>query len=304
MHPEYEVLGFSGAEPGSAEAIGAEFGRAAFSSLEDLLAHAPDAVILATPHATHAPLAVQVLEADIPVLVEKPLAITTEQCDELIGVEAASTAFGMVGHLMRWAPAHQQARTLVETGAIGRIVAAESRRIVPWGADARRPWQTERAAGGGMWLIQGVHVIDQLTWLLGTRPTSIIGLSETRSHPEQDADDLGVAIAQFGQVPVTITVAGTRSTASDVVTQLIGTHGLLRVSHRGLLEVDDGSGVRNRSERSSTNPWNAMLARELTEFARVVHGQPTELDFYYGRHIVATVDAVRRSSMSGRWEQI
>jgi predicted dehydrogenase len=296
------LAGFFGARPGAARDIAAKFGVAAYAGIAEALADdAVAAVIVATPHATHLPIGEAVLASGRSVLIEKPLADTLAGCDALIAAQAASSGKAMVGHLMRWSPAHLQARDLIEAGAIGEIVSAESRRIIPWNPDQRRDWHKSAAEGGGMWLVQGVHVIDQLTFLIGARADRAVGLSRTRFHPEQSADDFGLALLGFGAIDAAITIAGTPPRGPQLYTELVGRKGSIRVSHRGELLVDTGAGWENRLAPVE-DPIRDMLDAEMAAFADLLDGRPVPTDLSYGRYVVSVVEAVRRSMASGRWE--
>jgi len=297
------LAGFFGTGPDAADAIAATFGASAYASMEAALADdTVDAIIVATPHATHLPIGLAALAAGKAVLIEKPLANSVAECDALIAAAGAGGR-AMVGHLMRWSPAHKQARALITGGALGAVVSAESRRVIPWGATERRDWQKSAAAGGGMWLIQGVHVIDQLSFLLGRRAEAGIGLSRTAFHPGQSADDFGLALLRFGGVAATVTLAGTPARTAQVYSELCGTLGSLRVSHRGELLVDSGKGWQDRLVPVA-NHWTATLDAEMAAFADMLDGATPEPDFAYGRYVVSVVEAVRRSQQSGHWEEL
>ncbi|ODT78992.1 MAG: hypothetical protein ABS76_21610 [Pelagibacterium sp. SCN 64-44] len=298
------LAGFAGNQPLSAAALAQKYAVRAYRDLDEVLADADvGGVIVATPHATHLEIALAALAAGKSVLVEKPLANSVAECDALIRAAQAGAGRAMVGHLMGWSPPHIQARRLLEDGAIGEIVAVDSRRIIDWTFDQRRPWQKSRQAGGGMWMIQGVHVIDQVSYLLGARAGTAFGVAETRFHPEQDADDLGIAHLRFGPVHARLLVAGTRGLAPQVHTEILGTGGQLRVSHRGELLLDQGRGWVDRLEPCPDH-WQAMIDGEIAGFAALLDGEPTPVDFHYGRYVVAGVEAVRRSMRSRREETI
>lgn len=297
--------GFVGQRPDSGVALAGRFGGRAYASLAEVLDDASVAgLIVATPHDSHLPIGVAALAAGKCVLIEKPLGLDTAECDALIAAEAASAGRGMVGHLMRWAPAHIQARRLVEDGAIGDLVSIEGRRIIAWNAGERRGWHKQAATGGGMWMVQGVHVVDQISWLAGRPITAALGISATRFHPAQSADDFGAALCDMGEVLGTIRIAGTKAAvAPQVFTELHGTAGLLRVSHRGEVLLDTGGSWQDPTDKS-LNHWHGTLDGEMAAFARVVAGEPAETGFAHGRHIVAVVEAVRRSQQSRSWEAV
>jgi predicted dehydrogenase len=85
---------------------GANYSAAAFSSVEELLKQAkPDAASVAVPTIHHAAVARQLMEAGVDVLIEKPIAATLAQADEIIATAAKHNRVGMVGHLERFNPA-------------------------------------------------------------------------------------------------------------------------------------------------------------------------------------------------------
>jgi predicted dehydrogenase len=303
-HPRLELAGLAGALENSSQALASAYGTRPYRNLAEALEDkSVEGVIVATPHDTHLSIGEAVLAAGKCVLIEKPLAITVAECDLLIEAERRSTGGAMVGHLMGLAPAHVQARKLIEAGAIGDIVTADSRRMLFWNSEARRPWQKSSRDGGGMWLIQGVHVVDQVSYLLNSRAETAYGVSETRFHPEQSADDFGLAHLRMGGIHVSIKIAGTGRREEEVFTQIYGTKGNLRVSHRGELRLDTGNGWEDRLE-PDVDQWRTTLDTEMDGFADLMDGRPVQTDLDYGRYIVAVVEAVRRSMETKREEPV
>jgi predicted dehydrogenase len=134
------------------------------------LASAPDidAVILSTPPALHEPLGLACLRAGKHLLVEKPLAVSVEACENL--VEAAERA-GLclaTGFTLRQTPAARLARRLVDEGAIGAVVHVRAFHGHRGGPDFGPAWVTDATvSGGGTLMDNGIHVIDLARWFLG-----------------------------------------------------------------------------------------------------------------------------------------
>lgn len=303
-HEKLTLAGFAGAKPDSSQTLAATYGVHPYRNLAEVLDDASvSGVIVATPHDSHLTIGLAVLAAGKSILIEKPLAITTAECDQLIEAERKSAGRAMVGHLMGLAPAHVQARKLIDAGAIGNVVMVDSRRMLFWNAAERRPWQKSDREGGGMWLIQGVHAIDQVSYLLNGRAQTAFGVSETRFNPEQSADDFGLAHLRFGNIHAGITIAGTSKRGEEVYTQFCGTKGNLRVSHRGELKVDTGNGWEDRLEPVADH-WKGMIDAEMDTFVDLLEGRPAFATLDYGRHVVAVVEAIRRSMTSRREELV
>lgn len=88
-----------------------------------------DAVVIATPAATHAQIAVRSLEAGKHVFVEKPLALTLEAAEDVRRAAQRAGRIVMVGHLLRYHPAFLKLQDLVAEGALGRVLHVDSMRL-------------------------------------------------------------------------------------------------------------------------------------------------------------------------------
>ena len=138
-----------------------------FADTSDMIAAlAPDAVIIATPNASHLDVARHCLERGVPALVEKPVADTVEAGYALANMADACGVPVLVGHHRRHNPLIRRARALIASGAIGDVVAVSATWL------ARKPdryfdvrWRQE--PGGGPILINLIHDIDNLRHLIG-----------------------------------------------------------------------------------------------------------------------------------------
>ncbi len=143
-----------------------------FRTLADYLAAArgtarPDGVILATPNALHVADALACLQAGIATLIEKPLADTLVDARRLLQAAASSPVALLVGHHRRHSHTLQQVRQTLESGALGKIVSLSGSALFfkPDSYFNAAPWR--RQAGGGPVLINLIHEIDSLRFLLG-----------------------------------------------------------------------------------------------------------------------------------------
>lgn len=131
-----------------------------------LAAVRPAGAIVATPNALHVPVALDCLARGVPVLVEKPVADTVEDARRLVEAQAASGVPVLVGHHRRHNPIAQRARAIVQSGRLGRLVAvhAQATFLKP---DDYFDVAWRRAPGGGPVLINLIHDIDLLRFLVG-----------------------------------------------------------------------------------------------------------------------------------------
>lgn len=284
------LVGVVGQTGATRDAFAADFGVTAFGNLEAMCAdERVDAVVIATPHDTHADIAVPCLAAGRHVLIEKPLAHTAAAGDAIVKAAAASGAVCMVGHVMRYAPAHVAAAEILRSGEIGEIVHVDSRSVIDWSFDRRQPWHTSAAAGGGMWLTQGTHVIDRVSWLVGEQAARVCGIGRTAFHDgRQDADDFGAVLLSFPSgVTAQLTVAGFTHGVTDVGTLVHGTRGQLRLSHRGDLAVGRNDRWEPR-EVAVVDGWReAMMQGEWSAFLEGVRSGTSPIPADYGRYVLA-----------------
>jgi predicted dehydrogenase len=88
--------------------------------LADFLSHV-DAVVVASPAATHARIALQCIDAGKPCLIEKPLALNTQDAEAVAQRSAARKVPVLAGHLLLFHPAVEHLRTLVQSGEMGKV---------------------------------------------------------------------------------------------------------------------------------------------------------------------------------------
>ena len=126
----------------------------------------PDAAIIASPNVLHAPQALDCIARGVAVLVEKPLAESFAAARQIADAAERADVPLLVGHFRRHNPALQEARRLIEAGALGRLVAiSASVNVLKPDGYFDTVWR--RQPGGGPVLINLVHDIDALRYLCG-----------------------------------------------------------------------------------------------------------------------------------------
>jgi predicted dehydrogenase len=158
-----------------------------------------EAVIVSTPHPQHRDCVIQALTAGAHVLVEKPMALTELQCDDMIAAAARAGKLLSVVCQRRWFPACQRMRAAIDEGKIGRPVLAQIT-ILGWRDKAyydSDPWRGKWASeGGGILINQAPHQIDLMHWFMGP-PAEICGYWDNFNHPYIEVEDSAVAAVRF-----------------------------------------------------------------------------------------------------------
>jgi predicted dehydrogenase len=156
-----------------------EFGfERAFGSLEELLADpAVDLVYVATPHATHAEIAIQALRAGKHVLIEKPMAVDAAEASRIAAVAAQSGRFAMEAMWMRFNPAYRELLADVRSGRIGEARSVRATFGLPFGAADSDRWSAERVSS--TLLDQGIYPVTLAIDVIG-RPERIVATGTVR----------------------------------------------------------------------------------------------------------------------------
>jgi predicted dehydrogenase len=140
-----------------------------FTDVDALLREVPcDAVDICVTPDHHAPVALAAIAAGRHVLVEKPFALTLDDCREVVAAAAQAGVTLMVAQNQRFLPSHQAARAIIASGELGEVRAVQTDSIQHWGALAPGHWQHDGArAGGGAVIGVGIHRLDLVRFLAG-----------------------------------------------------------------------------------------------------------------------------------------
>ncbi len=169
--PDVKVVGVSSRSAEKAGALAATVGAQPFDDALALATHADvDAVSITLPTYLHAEYAVAALKAGKHVLLEKPMALTLEECDAISAAAAQSRGILMLAHVLRFWPEYIAVADLVQSGALGKPQSAMAWRHLTHPAWA--DWFNDASLSGGEVLDLHIHDLDALNWLFGA-PASI-----------------------------------------------------------------------------------------------------------------------------------
>ncbi|HEX5940415.1 MAG TPA: Gfo/Idh/MocA family oxidoreductase [Dehalococcoidia bacterium] len=200
--PEARVTAVASGRLVSAEAAATEFSiPRVYESWEELIADQDvDAVDICTVNSLHAPIAIAAARAGKHVLVEKPMAVTLAQADEMIDAARRAGVLLMVAHNLRYVPVFEMLHEVVSSGRIGPIQTARGVFMhagpdETWGAESDWFWRQEMAGGGAV-LDLGIHMIDLLRWVVA-RPVLEVGAMVSRVAKPTFAEDNAFITMRF-----------------------------------------------------------------------------------------------------------
>jgi predicted dehydrogenase len=171
LRPVDQLLGATDLVAARAEALVGKHGGRTCATIEELLALAPDVVIVATTHDQLAPMAEQALLAGAHVLVEKPAGLGAAQIERLIQAAQGAGRAVKVGFNHRFHPAIGELAAEVHSGRYGELMHLRAR----YGHGGRigydREWRAQPdRSGGGELIDQGMHLLDLTHWIAGPLP--------------------------------------------------------------------------------------------------------------------------------------
>ncbi len=261
----------------------------------DLLAMDLDAVVIALPHASLAPTARLALAAGKHVLVEKPMAVTLAEADDLVAAAREAGLVLQVGYVHRYRPEAQTASQLITAGAIGRpalVVEDHSlsgdETVGPW------VWDVEQAGGGAL-IYSGIHGIDRIRWLTGQQVQLAFAQTGRFAHEQGGEDNLAATLRLEGGCLAAVNQNFTPfAIPNRWQTQIYGTEGVLRLAHASLELVD-----RTGSRPVELTPREHFSA-QLHEFVVAIRNRRDPfITAEEGRANLAVVLALYESARTG-----
>jgi predicted dehydrogenase len=171
-----------------------------------------DIVAVCTYSGNHADISLKLLDHDINVISEKPMALSTKDCNQIIEKEKKTKAKFTVSMQNRFNRPIQKLRNAIDENKLGKIYHGQI--SVRWNrnldyydqADWRCTWKND----GGALMNQCSHGIDLLQWMMGSKPKSVYGIIE-KFNGYREAEDFGSALIEFDNGSIGI-IEGTVNT--------------------------------------------------------------------------------------------
>lgn len=201
---EVELAGIYDIKPGRME-LAKENGIFAYESMAALLSDPTvELVTVAVPNHLHRDICIAAMDAGKNVICEKPVAMNSTELQEMIDAANRNGVLFTVHQNRRWDEDFRIIRKLYEENTLGRIFRIESRTHGSRGIPG--DWRNQKQYGGGMLMDWGVHLLDQILWML---PGKILSVYAQMSYvTNEDCDDGFTAQLQFeNDVVVEVQVA-------------------------------------------------------------------------------------------------
>lgn len=263
-----------------------------------------DGVVIGSPTKYHPEQGIIVLEAGIPVLMEKPIAITLKEALVLKNVASREATPFLLGYTWRWWEPLNRVRNLVGEGHIGKVYHVQfymSAHLEDW-----HPWEryqdffmSNKSLGGGA-LLDESHWIDLMIWFFGV-PQSVVGKVEKTSDLDIETDD-NVDFFSFYEdgkrIYVHLDLFGR---PHERFIRFVGEKGTIYWSSEpNEIRISLG-GENNISVEKFDCIRNDMFEAVAEEFLEMLSGKREETcSLEDGINTMKIIEAVRESSITGR----
>lgn len=159
----------------------------------------PTLVAICTESGEHGKIALYCIEKGCNLIIEKPIALSLEEADEIIQKAKEHNVKVSACHQNRFNKSIQKLREAVEEGRFGRLLHGTAH--IRWnrGEDyyKQAPWRGTWEQDGGALMNQCIHNIDLLRWMMGNEIVEVIGMTDNLNHNYIEAEDLGLALVKF-----------------------------------------------------------------------------------------------------------
>lgn len=303
-----------------AEAFAQKNGCKAYSKLDEMLADDEvEIVTICTPSGAHLDPAVAAANAKKHVLVEKPLEITLDRCDQIINAcESNGVKLGVILPT-RFSPANIALKEAINAGRFGRLTLGDT--YVKWwrtqeyydSGGWRGTWALD---GGGAYMNQAIHNVDLLYWLMGD-VEQVCGMTATLAHERIEVEDVGSAVVKFKNGAIG-TLEATTSAFPGLLkkTEIHGTKGSVIIEQDSILkwEFEDSQpgdaelvekyGASSESTGGAADPSAISFIGHQKTFEDFVSalnaGENPLIDGYEGRKSVELILSIYQSSWEGK----
>jgi predicted dehydrogenase len=289
--------------------LGAEFGISAEPTVDALLERKDvDVVVIATPHTTHLPLALKAAAAGKHVYLEKPMALNTLECDQIVAACRKAGVLLTVASQSRYNEMNQRVKHLVQDGTLGelRFIKITSP-TVGWDVPAEG-WFVDPKEGGAF-LDWGPHGVDSIRFFSGADAVLAFGMFDNFGGiPAVDPSAMvSYRLSNGGMAQIWMSYEiPSPGLGSYMQYLLVGENGMAEFD-RDNLRIGVGDSWRDDLR---LEPWNwlvdpmaprriAMTSKQCDQFARAVErGEKPDISGEDGRAAIEMVEAALMSGMT------
>ncbi len=287
---------------------------ARYVDYRQMLAEHPEIELaaVATESGEHARIALDLIDAGVNCIVEKPLAMSMADANEIVRRAEETGVKVCACHQNRFNVAVQKTRDALEAGRFGRL--SNGAVNIRWNRNRayyeQAPWRGTWAQDGGCLMNQCIHGIDLLRWMMGGDVVEAYGATGQRQHGYLEAEDIGVAVLRFADGAVA-TVEGTVNVYPRNLEEtlcLIGETGTVKVGGKSTNNIDvwdfadeteEDQANKGLEEATSNVYGNGHTAVYADMADAIANDRAPYIDARAGRDALEVVLAIYKSQKTG-----
>lgn len=217
---------------------------ARYSDYKQMITEHPELelIAIATSSGLHAEIALYCIEHGINIIIEKPMAMSMSDAEEIIKRSTEKGVKVCACHQNRFNVAVQKTRKAIEEGRFGKL--SHGSIHVRWNRNrdyyTQAPWRGTWAEDGGCLMNQCIHGIDLLRWMMGNEVDTVYGVTRQQQHNYLEAEDVGMAVVTFKNGAVA-TIEGTTNVYPQNLEEtlyLFGERGTVKIGGKSTNNLD------------------------------------------------------------------
>lgn len=286
-----------------------------YSDYKVMLAEHPEIelVAVATDSGVHAEITLYCIDHGVNVIVEKPMAMSMTDADEIVKRSQETGVVVSVCHQNRFNIAIQEMRHALEAGRFGKL--SHGSINVRWnrGKDYydQASWRGKWASDGGCLFNQCIHGIDLLRWMMGDEVEEVYGVTKQQFHDYLECEDVGMAVVKFKNGAIG-TIEGTVNVYPQNLEEtlyLFGETGTVKIGGKSTNNID----VWNFADETDADRKNKGLEEQTSNvygnghtslygdvIDAIQNDRKPYVDAVAGRNAVEMILAIYESSVMGK----
>lgn len=268
---------------------------------------------IATESGLHAQIAFDCIDAGVNIIIEKPMAMSMADAEEIIRRSDARGVKVAACHQNRFNVAVQETRRALEAGRFGRL--SHGSIHVRWNRNRdyydQAPWRGTWAQDGGCLMNQCIHGIDLLRWMMGEEIDEVYGVTRQQFHDYLEAEDIGMAVVKFKNGAVA-TIEGTTNVYPKNLEEtlyLFGENGTVKLGGTSTNNIDvwdfadegeEDQKNKGLEEATSNVYGNGHTSLYADVIEAIEQDRAPYVDAYAGKNALELVLAIYKSQKEGR----
>lgn len=269
-------------------------------------------ISIATESGIHAEIALYCIDHGINVIIEKPMAMSMRDANEIIRRSEEKHVKVAACHQNRFNIAVQEMRKAMEAGRFGKL--SHGSIHVRWnrneGYYTQAPWRGKWASDGGALMNQCIHGIDLLRWMMGDEVEEVYGQTRQQFHHYLEAEDVGMAVVKFKNGAIG-TIEGTTNVYPQNLEETLyvfGEKGTVKIGGKSTNNIDvwdfadeDEADKKNKGlEEATSNVYgNGHTSLFADMMDAIEHDRKPYVDAVAGRNALEMVLAIYKSQKTG-----